>query len=135
MAILCVLADTLLAVQKETVRHYAAVDVKTLAGVVEINQGAPACFGNHLQRALHHLVAVAQRGAKDVTRKTVGVYTDQDRLGVDVGVDIAPDEGQMALSPINLALISNHAKVSEASRHDGFGDAEDVALVLQTEAD
>ena len=48
-----------------------AVNLESFAGIVQVDQGAPSRLRDHLQRALHHLVAIAERGAEDIPRQAV----------------------------------------------------------------
>lgn len=58
-----------------------AIDRKPAAAVVQINKRAASGLDDHAQRMVHERMAVADCRIKNIACKTVGVKTDQDRLG------------------------------------------------------
>src|ERR1700722_14685209 len=123
------------AVQEEAVWVDAAVNFETFAAVVQVDQGAPSGLGNHFERSLYYLVAVAEGSAEDVSRQAVRVYPHQDWFRVDLRAHLASNQRQVTFSPVHFALIGDHAELAETRRHYRFRNAEDITLVLQTETD
>ena len=65
----------------------------------------------------------------------MGVHPHQDRFLVVLRAHIAANQCQVALSPVDLALIGDHAEVAEAGGQNRFRHPDDIPLVLQPEAD
>src|SRR5262249_42992242 len=114
-----------------------AVNVKATAGVMKVDESTPSSLGDQAQRLLHEFVAVAGRRGEDVSRKAVGVDADEHGL-IAYGVataNVAFYQREVAFAAVDFALVGDDPEFAVRSWQHAFGDAEDVAFILQAVAD
>lgn len=124
-----VLVGTSFAMKNDPVWLYAAINIESAAGVVEINECSMSGLSDLPERLLHKMVAIADRGSEDVSGEAVRM--DADQHGVVTFIYLSLDEREMALSAVDFAFVCNGAEISIGSGEKAFGDSEDVALILK----
>src|SRR5271156_1675917 len=134
---LVVLSRAGFTVKEDAVRLDSAFDVEAATGVVQVDEGAASGLGDETEGLLHEAVAVASGGSENVSREAVGMDADEHGLVAQrlVGADVALDQREVALPAVDFALVGDSAELSVGRGQHAFGDAEDVALILQAVTD
>ena len=139
MAVLVLLQGAQLLVVEQARRIGRAVQLETAAGVVQVDDGPAAGFGDHAHGLVEDFPAPAVR-IEDIARGAAGMDANQHRPGADGAVALVAaerpvDQGQVAFSAIHFALVGDHAEGTVTGVDHAFAGAGDVTLILQAIAD
>ena len=130
------------------------IDVEAARGVVKVEDGAAALFGDHAHGVVEDFAAVAV-GGEDVAGGAAGVDAHQNRVGAwraggtgisrnvggafvtggATGTKVATNQGDMTFAAVDLAFVGDHTEFAIFSLNARFSGADDVALVAQAVAD
>jgi len=130
------------------------IDVEAARGVVKVQDGATALFGDHAHGVVEDFAAVAV-GGKDVASCAAGVDAHQNSVGAwraggtgisrnvggafvaggTTGTKVATNQGDMTFAAVDLAFVGDHTEFAILSLNARFSSADDVALVAQAVAD
>ena len=83
------------------------VDVEALGSLVQVDQSARALARDDFQRTVQHLLAIAQRSAKDVAGQAMGVHADQHRIAGEFDVSLDQGNVRVAVELASKAIMRN----------------------------
>jgi hypothetical protein len=131
--VLVILRGAGFTVEEDAVRLDGAIDVEAAAGVVKVDEGTASGFGDETQGLSHQAMAVAGGSGEDVSREAVRMDANEHGIVAQglVGTDVTSDQRKMALAAVDFALVGDDAEFSIGRGEHAFGDAENIALVLQ----
>src|SRR5437588_11350020 len=101
-------------------------DAEAATSVMEIKKNAATFPSDRFKRARDELVAIASDGAEHISCQTVRMNTHQSGL---LAFEFAAHQRNV-LIVIDVAGVSDHAKIAEARRKNRFGHAAHIAFVL-----